>query len=373
MGVGDSLLEKITFAISEMDYLGVVISAHSAHSDWVTREIEIAMSEEIAGKRVKVIPLVLRGGVLPPVLIGKIYADFTSEPVYQSSLQLLLARLGIQKTSPSIAAGRLTELASSSGLLAAALVELRGDGLTVATSQALAMSKVADVELSEFLSLAAEDTLRAQQLFGLAISLVELIDERGVGQKALDFCLRSDRLEGWQIVRVGMCMKYVKSGAAVLWCHSKMILLVRNDVSYNSFLQRHIDIIADQCYDDMAAYLLQPNRGPGNYNVDSFALVIGHVEDPSPFQSRVIDWIDEGGFDLERSKPRETWQAPRILYQILNEHWGDVKFSGIVKAIYGRVYFLMKSESQNRLSAGMFHRKHSDPRVNCGSLPRLAS
>jgi TIR domain-containing protein len=42
MGVGDSLLEKITTSISEMDYLGVVISPHSSHSDWVTREVEIA-------------------------------------------------------------------------------------------------------------------------------------------------------------------------------------------------------------------------------------------------------------------------------------------------------------------------------------------
>jgi hypothetical protein len=141
MDVGDSLVDKITFAISDMDYLGVVISAYSAHSDWVTREIEIAMSEEIAGKRVKVIPLLLRGGVLPPVLTGKIFADFTSEPAYPDSLQLLLARLGTQKTSPSTAADRLTELASSSGLLAAALAELRGDGLSRGTAQALASSR----------------------------------------------------------------------------------------------------------------------------------------------------------------------------------------------------------------------------------------
>jgi hypothetical protein len=355
MGVGDSLLDKITFAISEMDYLGVVISAYSAHSDWVTREIEIAMSEEIAGKRVKVIPLLLRGGVLPSVLTGKVFADFTSEPAYPDSLQRLVARLGVPKTSPSIAVDRLTELASSSGLLAAALAELRRVGLTNATAQALASSKVADVELSEFLSLAAEDTLRSQQLFGLAISLVQYIDERGVGQQALDFCLRSGRLEDWQIEYVGIQMQYVKSSAAVLWCHSRMTSLIRSDTHYHSFLQRHIDIIVDQRYDDMAAYLLQPLRGPGDYNIDSFELVISHVEDPTPFQSRMIDWIKGGYFDFERNERKEDWETPRILYLMLNEHWSDAKFGIVAKAIHDRVYLLVKSGSQNRLSTGMFH------------------
>ncbi len=355
MGVGDSLLDKITFAISETDYLGVVISAYSAHSDWVTREIEIAMSEEIAGKSVKVIPLLLRGGVLPSVLIGKVFADFTSEPAYPDSLQRLLARLGVQKTSPSIAVDRLTELTSSSGLLTAALAELRGVGLTNATAHALASSKVADVELSEFLRLAAEDTLRSQQLYGLAISLIQYIDERGVGQQALDFCLTSGRLEDWQIEYVGMQMQYVKSSAAVLWCHSRMTSLIRNDTYYNSFLQRHIDIIVDQRYDDMAAYLLQPLRGPGHYNIDSFELVISHVRDPTPFQSRVIDWIKLGYFDFDRDERKKGWETPRILYLMLNDNWDDAKFGVISKAIHDWVYLLMKSESKNRLSAGMFH------------------
>jgi hypothetical protein len=355
MGVGDSLLDKITFAISDVDYLGVVISAYSAHSDWVTREIEIAMTEEIAGKRVKVIPLLLRGGTLPPVLTGKIFADFTSEPAYAGSLQLLLARLGTQKTSASTAADRLTELVSSSGLLAAALAELRADGLSRATAQALAVSRVADVELSEFLRLAAEDTLRSQQLFGLAISLIQYIDERGVGQQALDFCLKSDLLERWQIEYIGMHMQYVKNSTAVLWCHSRMTSLIKSDTYYHSFLRRHIDIIVSQRYDDMAAYLLQPDRGPGDYNADSFELVIDHVDDPAPFQSRIIDWINEGYFDFEQNKPEAAWETPRILYLMLNEHWVDIKYSEIVKVIHQHVFLYLKSRSQNRLSASMFH------------------
>jgi len=386
MDVGDSLLDKITFAISDMDYLGVVISAYSADSEWVTREVEVAMREEIAGKHVKVVPLLLRGGVLPPMLTGKLFADFTSEPLYPSSLQRLLSRLGIEKTPPSIAADRLSELTSSSGLLKAALAELhgasslqrllsrlgiektppsiaadrlseltsssgllrtalaelRGKGLSNSTAEALVSSKVADIELSEFLNLAAEETSGSTQLFGLAISLVQYIDERGVGHQALDFCLRSGRLEDRLVESVGRQMQTVKSTAAVLWCHSRMVSVIRSDAYYHSFLQRHIDLVADQCYDEMAAYLLQPDRGPGNYNLDSFELVIGHVENPAPFQNRVFDWIREKCFDLQGADRVEGWESPDVLYAMLNDHWGQARFDKIARAIQNHVRHLMK-------------------------------
>ena len=342
MDVGDSLLDKITFAISDMDYLGVVISAYSADSEWVTREVEVAMREEIAGKHVKVVPLLLRGGVLPPMLTGKLFADFTSEPLYPSSLQRLLSRLGIEKTPPSIAADRLSELTSSSGLLRTALAELRGKGLSNSTAEALVSSKVADIELSEFLNLAAEETSGSTQLFGLAISLVQYIDERGVGHQALDFCLRSGRLEDRLVESVGRQMQTVKSTAAVLWCHSRMVSVIRSDAYYHSFLQRHIDLVADQCYDEMAAYLLQPDRGPGNYNLDSFELVIGHVENPAPFQNRVFDWIREKCFDLQGADRVEGWESPDVLYAMLNDHWGQARFDKIARAIQNHVRHLMK-------------------------------
>jgi hypothetical protein len=216
MGVGDSLLEKIAISISEMDYVGAVISRHSAHSDWVTREIKVAMSEDIAGRRVKVLPLLLRGGEIPPILSGKIFADFTSEPAYLNSLGKVLHRLGVESATPSVALDRLSELASSNALLRSALAELRGEGISTATADALASSKIADVELSDFLSLAARE-VQGQQLFGLAISLIRYIDERGVGQEALDFCLSSRRLADWQSALVGMHMQNVTTEAGVQW------------------------------------------------------------------------------------------------------------------------------------------------------------
>src|SRR5437588_12902779 len=52
MGVGESLIAKIEASISEMDYVGAVISPHSKDSQWVKREIKLAMRGDVPGKRV---------------------------------------------------------------------------------------------------------------------------------------------------------------------------------------------------------------------------------------------------------------------------------------------------------------------------------
>src|SRR5262249_3818196 len=72
MMIGDSLIEKIRQGIDEMDYLGVVLSPNSVQSSWVKRELDVAMNQEIGGKRVKVLPLVIKECELPGFLEGKL-------------------------------------------------------------------------------------------------------------------------------------------------------------------------------------------------------------------------------------------------------------------------------------------------------------
>ncbi|HEC91887.1 MAG TPA: toll/interleukin-1 receptor domain-containing protein, partial [Candidatus Atribacteria bacterium] len=57
--VGDSLIEKIREGIDKVSYVGVVISHNSIKSEWVRKEVDIAINQEIEGKRVKVIPILL--------------------------------------------------------------------------------------------------------------------------------------------------------------------------------------------------------------------------------------------------------------------------------------------------------------------------
>src|SRR5882762_2886760 len=55
--VGDSLIEKITEGIKTTDYLAVILSRVSVKSEWVKREVDVAMNQEIEGRRVRVLPL----------------------------------------------------------------------------------------------------------------------------------------------------------------------------------------------------------------------------------------------------------------------------------------------------------------------------
>lgn len=352
MGVGDSLLDKITGAISEMDYLGVVVSRHSARSDWVKREVEIALSGEVAGQDVKVLPLLLRGGQLPEALVGKTYADFTSELTYASSVERLLVRLGVQRF-PAKALDRLSELTSSSALLRTAMLELRGDGLTNATGDALLSARIDDFDLSEFLGLAARE-VEGRQLFGLALTLVPCIDERAVGHEALDYCLEPGRLQDDQVAAVAQHMRWVTTPSAVLWCHSRLTSRIRSDTYYNSFLNKHVHTVLDGCFDEMTSYLLQPDRGPGGYNVDSFALVLSNTGDTGPFERRWREWIHDGCFDRRRREEEGSERAD-ILYQILNEHWDDPRFGSIVETIQTRVHGLCSSGSNDEVRAGLYH------------------
>ncbi|MBL8013746.1 MAG: toll/interleukin-1 receptor domain-containing protein [Candidatus Omnitrophica bacterium] len=79
MLVGDSLIKKISEGIESMDYLGVVISSSSNNSSWVQKELAIAMRDEINGRRVKVLPILMEECDIPVFLKDKIYANFTED------------------------------------------------------------------------------------------------------------------------------------------------------------------------------------------------------------------------------------------------------------------------------------------------------
>ncbi len=91
MQVGDSLIAKIESAIKEFTYLGVILSPNSVSSEWVRKEVGIALTEEIQGRRVKVLPLLHTKCEIPAFLADKIYADFTED--FDEGFEKLLARL----------------------------------------------------------------------------------------------------------------------------------------------------------------------------------------------------------------------------------------------------------------------------------------
>ena len=97
LNIGDSLIEKIAAGIQNMRFVAAVISNNSVGSSWVQKELNLAMTKEIKGKVVTVLPLLIESCVLPNSLTDKLYADFTQAENYEREYSKLLRAIGIQK------------------------------------------------------------------------------------------------------------------------------------------------------------------------------------------------------------------------------------------------------------------------------------
>ncbi len=104
LNIGDSLIERIAEGIEEMQFVAAVISNNSITSRWVQKELNLAMSKEIKGRRVTVLPLVIEKCELPTTLSDKLYADFTKPENFESEYDKLLRALGIVTSAPKVAA-----------------------------------------------------------------------------------------------------------------------------------------------------------------------------------------------------------------------------------------------------------------------------
>lgn len=93
--VGESLIEKIRQGLDEVDFVAVILSPNSTASSWVQRELDVAMNQEIAGRKVKVLPVLYQSCELPGFLLGKFYADFTDDRNYPSALKKLIESMGL--------------------------------------------------------------------------------------------------------------------------------------------------------------------------------------------------------------------------------------------------------------------------------------
>lgn len=92
--LGDSLLKIISKAIENTPYFAVILSPDSVKSNWVQKELQIAMTQEVEGEKVKVLPVLYKKCDIPLFLRDKVYADFTDSKNYIKPLTQILHRLG---------------------------------------------------------------------------------------------------------------------------------------------------------------------------------------------------------------------------------------------------------------------------------------
>ena len=114
--VGDSLIAKISKAIDRADFVAAVLSHNSVRSGWVTKELQLAMSQEIKGRRVKVLPILIERCEIPEFLTDKVYADFTDPDDFDGPLSRLLHALGISRPTSTSSNPTIPEAAPSSTL-----------------------------------------------------------------------------------------------------------------------------------------------------------------------------------------------------------------------------------------------------------------
>lgn len=100
INIGDSLIDKISSGINDMEFVAAIISSNSIESSWVQKELSIAMSKEVSSRAVTVLPIVIEKCSLPTSLSDKLYADFTDPERFENEYSRLLRAIGIQKDLP---------------------------------------------------------------------------------------------------------------------------------------------------------------------------------------------------------------------------------------------------------------------------------
>jgi predicted peroxiredoxin len=86
--VGDSIPEKIAQGLAESDFFLIVSSKNSAESQWVKKELNNALVQEIERRKVTVLPIKLDEAKMPDSILDKLYADFTG--AYDEGLKKLI-------------------------------------------------------------------------------------------------------------------------------------------------------------------------------------------------------------------------------------------------------------------------------------------
>jgi TIR domain len=103
MRPGDSLTRKIADGIISSGIMLVLLSENSVQSEWVERELSLALCNSLANKNVRILPVLLEACAFPRsfhFLGDTIYADFRDD--YVAAFQRLLSALGVRPSKRGI-------------------------------------------------------------------------------------------------------------------------------------------------------------------------------------------------------------------------------------------------------------------------------
>jgi FMN phosphatase YigB (HAD superfamily) len=91
--VGDSIIGSISHGLSRSRYCIVILSHNSINSNWVQKELFIAMSDEIKNDMIRVLPIRIDDCQPPTYLADKLYLDVYMETNFEQVLSKLFRRI----------------------------------------------------------------------------------------------------------------------------------------------------------------------------------------------------------------------------------------------------------------------------------------
>ncbi|MFZ0863841.1 MAG: toll/interleukin-1 receptor domain-containing protein [Candidatus Sulfotelmatobacter sp.] len=89
--VGDSIPLKIAQGLAESDFFLIVVSHNSVNSEWIQKELDNALVQEIESKRVRVLPVKIDDANVPMIIRAKKHANFSLS--YDEGLKELIAAI----------------------------------------------------------------------------------------------------------------------------------------------------------------------------------------------------------------------------------------------------------------------------------------
>jgi hypothetical protein len=96
--------------LENVEFVVAFLSKTSIKSEWVKRELNIAITREIKTKKYQVIPILVHAIKLPAFLSDRKYLDFRSPKLFKKNINELLKRLGPAKSLIRVEPKRLSRL-----------------------------------------------------------------------------------------------------------------------------------------------------------------------------------------------------------------------------------------------------------------------
>jgi TIR domain len=88
---GDSIMRKIENGLSEVDYVGIILSNNSVESEWVRKEMDMGLISSLGKQKIGIVPIVIEDCEVPLSLRDLYWADFRQS--YENGLAKLMRTL----------------------------------------------------------------------------------------------------------------------------------------------------------------------------------------------------------------------------------------------------------------------------------------